>query len=1562
MPMRKSFLLSCLFILVYGGLHAQLWGKNTESEFTNEANDLAVDPNGNTYVAGYITGETAFEVTVVQPNAQGNGDIYIAKYNAAGTLIWIRQFGGSNSDRAIDIATDNAGFVYVTGQFFGTVDFDGNIIQANGNSKNIFLVKLSPAGTALWAISEGGSGEENAYGVTTDQQNNVILTGQFAGNSTIAGQNFTSMNEPVNNLPSNDLFISKYDTNGNPLWVKVGIAEYEDRGTAVSCDDQNNILLIGQFSDTLDFNGQIINNGGYNVGFLTKLNPSGQTQWFRMIKAGMILPYGVAVNSSNEVVVTGDYLGTLQYTDPNGTSTIPNNYYRKVFALKTDSNGYYIWGNSLGSNNELSARSVAINDGKDIFITGHFKCDLSQLHDPQPSLFNSVGFRDVYLWHINNQGASVYVKQTGGKKDDQGKGVALLNNLPIICGSYTEDLNIPSSPNLTYTTSSQDFSLQNYYSPYEISHFFLHGDDSRNSFLTNAIQSTTFAYDYFDPQGIDSLLGYISDSLFGQDMDTIHICVSDSIYYTTNTFPHYGPAYSYLWNTGSIIHSTYVTSSGLYDLYVERIDECSNDTDSVIVIIHQLPDLPLMSDSLGLAINEPGINYYTYHYCAPAAIPIWFNDLDSNVTITINGSGAFFTDTLVHTYSNDGTYSVVVADQYCSNDGYFSIDLDYSPPHDVIPYMVLHDEIDYNDSITICQGNSVEVLILDAVTNPNGDFNLEPNDPVADFDWSVQPGSITGLDTFDLQFQPTISGWYTVTYFASLGYDNLCGVDTTNYLITDSFYVEVLATPVAPAVISGDNLLCPDGSVYLTISPTYPTLNWSGPAINWTSPGEDTVQVTEQGVYHYGGLLVDSITGCSDWFDFTFTLIEKSPPNIQANPADGIICPNDSVTMSVNAIYLDYNWFGPSGDSLSLTSTHTDEEQGFYYVTVTDADNCSLTSPPFEIREYSTPYLTVEPSNILCGNNTITISAIFDGSGQVNWTSPMISNSPQLIVNQGGWYVCEMTQCGITVVDSVYIIDGTFNPSLTVSDSVLCYGEQAIISAPPGMSNYEWSNGEMGVASINTDQDGSFYAILTNAYGCIATTNTVTIDVIDGSAPPIISDVNICVGSNLLITNTSTTQWYTTDTTFLSSGVSFFSNTITSDTSFLAAYLTAQCPLSFAEITVNVVDSLPLYTMESLLGVCVNDSISLSVNTNGENVSWIVDGVIFSTNDSITIYGGDITNNVIQVEISNTCFSYTLSDTINLYTPQTINLVNDSLIHCAEADISLSLDTNLSFISWSGYFGQSDSIILQLPTPIASGYVYVQGVDVNGCSTNTDSIFVQTVSLTVGILDDINLNCEGDSVTLESNEYGASFEWNTPNGILSDSVLAVVVDLSNQGWYQINVADTFGCTYTDSVFIGYNPLPEIVMPDDTIICMGDYLGGDFYVDSFSYTWGGFGIIDSVMMMQDGMYYLVVEGSNGCIYTDSINVDAVNCEDELPNVITPNNDGINDFFLIDEVSLFPNNTLIIVNRWGNVVYRQDGYNNTFNGDNLVDGTYFYTFYREGVDYPTDYFEGHLTIIR
>ena len=1538
---------------------SQYWGRNTESEFTNEAMDVEIDSQGNSYVAGYITGETAFDINVAEQISPGNGDVYISKYNTNGDLVWVKRFGGNLSDRAYDLAIDENDQVYVTGQFYGQVDFGGIILTSVNNSKDIFVLKMDAQGNVLWAISEGGSDSENVYGITTDSQNNVVLTGQFTGVSSIGGQTFTSYIDPVTLLPSYDLFLSKYDTNGNPLWTIIGQANYEERGLAVSVDSQDNIFLTGQFSDTLYFGGQQINNVGYNIGFLSKISPTGQVEWVNLLRAGLVMAYDLEVNDTDEVVVIGDYLGNFLYTTLIGSGSITNAYNKKVFCMKTTNDGEFMWGEALGSDNQVSARSISVAANKDIFITGFFKCAWTELRGNQTAIFNSVGFKDAYLWKLDNTGNTGYVKQFGSKFDDEGHGVAILNNsVPMICGSYTEDLNIRTSPLVNYQSNiNSNFDLI----PLQFSepiHGYLSGDASRNSFLLNSVGVYTPVYNFFVQEPNDSLTGAIFSLI-----DSIHGCEDGHLDYITYTYSHLGPAYNSTWNTGTAGLHLNLGPPGIYTIDVERIDGCSSYTDSIIV--HPKPTLPLMNDNLGLAINEPGSLYYDYFFCFPDSVTTWFSGLDTSYSIEITDGVTSYNDTLPYSYNSPSEYDVIITDSVCRNVGEFSINYDYSVPHDIVPYMVLVDTLDYNDSIVICQNNNVYIEILDSLENPNGIFHQIPTDPLVSETWAISPNIGINLDgPYHAYFSPNTTGWYVITHTGSYGYINLCGVDTSIISVVDSFYVEVNPTSNATTLISG-SLLCPNGSVYLTLSDTISGFNWSGPGINWVSSNEDSIQATVQGIYTYSGYLIDTITGCSRFLTFGYNLIEKPTPIIYMNPTNGIVCPNDSVNLYVDSIYVSYNWNGPTGNLLDTTSSYWDDEQGFYFVIVEDNEGCFLTSAPVEIREYSTPYLTVEPTNIICDSESVVIHAIVQDSSNVQWISPIVSNDVSITVNQPGWYFAEMTQCGITVLDSLEIIDGSFSVTINASDSIVCFGEEIVISAPQGYVEYDWSNGEQGVAIIQVSLEDDYWITVTNQYGCSAISDTIFVDFMEESAPPLVADTLICGSGDVTLSSFNLASWYDSDSVFISSSTSFQFVNLGNDTTVLVAYDVPQCDNNYTSVTIQVIDSIPSYSIISDSVFCSNSLLDLSVSSNGESLEWFIDTVSYGNSNTIQIDAFDLMDtNTVQVILSNQCFTDTLSVDLTILFPDSLFLTIDSIEICANDELLLNtMSNNFDSISWSGYFGYLTVDSLILTYPITGGYIYAEGLGNNGCLTTQDSVFVSVNTINYSLYDDFWLTCEDDTVTFGVISDADSIVWTLPNGdTTSVEEIIVVVSDSTDGWYVLDLFSNTGCAYSDSIWVSYNGFPTFSFPDDTTICRGDFVSIVSSLDSILYDWTGYGQLDSVILYNSQEVIITATTPQGCVIVDTFFVNVVDCNNSLPNVITPNNDGVNDFFIIDEAPLFPDNRLIIVNRWGNVVYEENGYNNLFNGLDLSDGVYFYVFHKNYRDQPESKSEGFLTITR
>lgn len=195
----------------------------------------AVDADGNAYVVGYLN--TTFDGT----SSAGFDDIYVVKFNSAGTWIWTRQCGSPGYDNALSAATDSAGNVFIGGMVRGS--FDG---QPLSGSTDAVIVKYAPNGSKLWSRQVGTASDEQGTGVATDSAGNAYLLGITWGR--------------FNGSPPSgfgELFVVKHDPSGSQLWVRQLSAATPVSVAAAATDPAGELFVAGSITGALDGNPSI---------------------------------------------------------------------------------------------------------------------------------------------------------------------------------------------------------------------------------------------------------------------------------------------------------------------------------------------------------------------------------------------------------------------------------------------------------------------------------------------------------------------------------------------------------------------------------------------------------------------------------------------------------------------------------------------------------------------------------------------------------------------------------------------------------------------------------------------------------------------------------------------------------------------------------------------------------------------------------------------------------------------------------------------------------------------------------------------------------------------------------------------------------------------------------------------------------------------------------------------------------------------------------------------------------------------------------------------------------
>lgn len=372
---------------------------------------MATDSDGNVYATGWYHCDSAdFNpgpgAAYLFPEA--DNDAFIWKLDAGGNYIWAKGIAGTGDERGMDITTDTAGNVYVTGYFTGTADFDPGPDTANITSSggyDIFVCKLDADGNYVWARNLGGVGTDYGRGVAVDASGNVYVTGQFSGMADFdPGPDTASLTSVV----GYDVFICKLDSEGNYVWAKswggVGI----DQGRSVAVDGDGNVYTTGGFQQVVDFDpGQnvvnLTSNGGFDI-FVSKLDSSGNYVWARSIG------HTGAGDNGNDLVVgntgiyiAGSFQGSVDFDPGSNVANLVSHGDGDAFVCKLDTAGNYQWARHMGGMANDHGDDITIDAVDNVYMLVNFFSDVISFDSISGtgSLHAHGGFGDLAVFKLD---------------------------------------------------------------------------------------------------------------------------------------------------------------------------------------------------------------------------------------------------------------------------------------------------------------------------------------------------------------------------------------------------------------------------------------------------------------------------------------------------------------------------------------------------------------------------------------------------------------------------------------------------------------------------------------------------------------------------------------------------------------------------------------------------------------------------------------------------------------------------------------------------------------------------------------------------------------------------------------------------------------------------------------------------------------------------------------------------------------------------------------------------------------------------------------------------------
>ncbi len=418
-----------MFVTKYNSSGVYQWAIGIGGTGIDFAWKVVVDVSSNVYITGGFNGTVDFNPDAGTNNLTSNGgsDIFIAKYNSSGTYQWAYNIGGTGTDYGYGLAIDASSNIHISGYFHNTVDFNPgagtNNLTSNGGS-DIFIAKYNSSGTYQWAYKIGGTDTDLGSSITTDASSNVYITGGFSGTVDF------NPGAGTNNLSSNgyaDIYVAKYNSSGTYQWAIAMGSTASDYGRDIVVDAAFNVYVVGDFQGDTDFDpGAGTNNlihSGSSDGFVAKYNSSGAHQWaFKIGGTSVDNCYGVALDASSNIYVTGWFFNTVDFNPSGVTNNLTSNGLRDIFVAKYTSNGDYLKAFNVGGTNQDYGRAIVADNSGQAYVTGYFS-GTSVDFDPDSGTTTNlsttaIGENDVFIAMFKESALPVELTYFKGEKKE----------------------------------------------------------------------------------------------------------------------------------------------------------------------------------------------------------------------------------------------------------------------------------------------------------------------------------------------------------------------------------------------------------------------------------------------------------------------------------------------------------------------------------------------------------------------------------------------------------------------------------------------------------------------------------------------------------------------------------------------------------------------------------------------------------------------------------------------------------------------------------------------------------------------------------------------------------------------------------------------------------------------------------------------------------------------------------------------------------------------------------------------------------------------------------------
>lgn len=355
-------------------------GSNSPSNLTKSGNRILLS----SFIGGNLTG--TFPITW----RGGQDGILTSISTTDGSIQWIKQFAGGSAESVIDTAVDSAGNIYVTGFFSGAgatngLDADPGSgvytlsVPSAATNRDVFLVKLNPAGDFLWAkqlSSPSGAANDDVYAISIDSNGDILLAGSYVFIDFDPGAG----NQTMTAVGTADAYILKLTSNGDFVWVKTFQGTSTKRITDMELDSSGNIYVVGSYQGNIDLNPDAVATdtkttaGGFDS-YVAKYSPTGDYLWGSSFGSTGADYLNKILLKDNNIYIGGYISGSVDLDPSTGVNSFTSAGGQDAFMSKFTTAGSYVTSFVIPgtTTNGDTVQDILMDSSNNIYLSGTFQ-------------------------------------------------------------------------------------------------------------------------------------------------------------------------------------------------------------------------------------------------------------------------------------------------------------------------------------------------------------------------------------------------------------------------------------------------------------------------------------------------------------------------------------------------------------------------------------------------------------------------------------------------------------------------------------------------------------------------------------------------------------------------------------------------------------------------------------------------------------------------------------------------------------------------------------------------------------------------------------------------------------------------------------------------------------------------------------------------------------------------------------------------------------------------------------------------------------------------------------